>query len=205
MSAGNNEQGTDPQGPINPFAAPLTSATIEPLPGNPNPLPPPKLPNVVAKWLLVCAFAAGPSFFIGGSLGGWRFSAVLGMVIGVLIFVIGYSAFEFTTTVQQQISDPVSRRAAWIAYLTRIGISIAFPIGVFVDVFCGAFAVGISSTITGIQTDFGNGYRGGSEVSAWIECLQFTFTTVAQGILLNLVLFGYMGIAWVVCRLFSRG
>lgn len=193
----------EPEDSVNPFAAPLTSATIQPLPGNPDPLPAPKLPNVIAKWVVVCAFAAGPSFFMGGGLGNWRTSAVLGMVVGVLVFVIGYSALEFTTAIQEKMAKPVARRAAWIAYLTRVGISIVFPVGIFVDVFCGIFAVGISSAVTGIQGGPPR-FQEGPDVSTSVEFFQFMFTTVVQGILLNLVLFAYMGIAWVFCNLFSK-
>lgn len=194
----------EPEDSVNPFAAPVTSATIEPLAGNPNPLPLPKLSNVIAKWLFVCVCAAAPSFFIGGNMGGWRFPAVLGMVIGVLIFVAGYTALEFTAVIQQKMTNPVSRRAAWIAYLTRVGISIVYPIGAIADIFPGAFAVGISSAITGIQGGIGGAQHQASGVSPWVECFQFTFTTIVQGILLNLVLFAFMGIAWVFCNLFSR-
>jgi len=203
MSAGNNKEPAESKNLVNPFASPLTSATIEPLAGNPNPLPPPKLPNVFTKWLLICTFAAGPSFFIGGGMGGWRVPAVVGMVIGVLIFVVGYTALEFATVIQQKMSKPVSRRAAWIAYLTRVGISIVFPIGVILDMFCGIFAVGLSSGITGVDAGL-YGSRNISQVSAWVECLQYMFTTVVQGILLNFVLFAYMGVVWMICNLFSR-
>ncbi len=158
---------------LNTFAAPLTSATIDPLPGNPDPLPPPKLSNVIAKWMLICACAAGPSFFIGAGVGDWRTPAVLGMVIGVLVFVIGYAALEFTTAVQQQMENPVSRRAAWIAYITRVGISVVFPVGLFLDVICGAFAVGISSALTGMQADIGPPFNDTPDVSASVEFIQF--------------------------------
>lgn len=204
MSAGDNEDTIDAEGPVNPFAAPVTSSTIHPLPGNPNPLPPPKLPNVFVKWLVVCAFAAGPSFFFGGGMGGWRTPAVVGMVIGVLIFVVGYTALEFTTAIQEKMAKPVSRRAAWIAYLTRVGISIVFPVGIFVDVFCGIFAVGISSAVTGIQSGIEPHVREAPNIPALEEFFQYMFTTVVQGVLLNLVLFAYMGLAWLVCNLFSK-
>ncbi len=134
-------------------------------------------------------------------MGNWRAPAVLGMVIGVLIFVIGYSALEFTKTIQQKMADPVSRRAAWIAYGTRVAISILF-IGVYLDIFCGAFAIGISSSVSGFQGSLGRISRG--DVPASIECFQFMVTTIVQGVLLNLVLFAYMGIAWVVCNLISQ-
>ena len=58
----------DTEDTVNPFAAPVTSATIEPLAGSPDPLPLPKLPNVIAKWTLICVCAAGPSFYFGLSL-----------------------------------------------------------------------------------------------------------------------------------------
>ena len=189
----------DPQEAFNPFAAPTVSDAIEPIAG--DPIPPPQLPHVFVKWLLVCGAAAGPSFALGGGMGGWRFSAVLGMIIGVMIFVIGYTALEFTTAVQQQMGKPVSRRSAWIAYLTRVAISIIFPIGVFIDMFCGLMAVGFSSTVVGFRENYA-GSRNGVTFDNFssLECFQFAFTTVVQGVILNLVLFAYMGIVWLVCN-----
>ena len=189
--------------PINPFAVPISSAAIAPERGNPDPLPPPQLSRVGIKWLIICGIAAAPSFVFGGSIGNWRTAGVVGMVIGVLIFVIGYTALEFTTAVQQQMQKPASRRASWIAYMTRVGISIVFPIGVFVDIACGVFAVSLSSSVTGIQ-EVGFARSETVNVSDAAFCFQFALTTLIQGFLLNLVLFGYMGIVWLICKAFSR-
>lgn len=188
---------------MNPFAAPTTSATIESVGGNPNPLPPPILVNVFGKWLVICAFAAGPSFMMGGGMGGWRPAAVWGMLAGIFVFVIGYTAIEFTAAVQEQMNKPVSRRASWIAYLTRVGISIVFPVGMTVDILCGIFAVGFSSSITGfVPVRFSA--PGEADFSHGVLFFQFLFTTVIQGLLLNLVLFAYMGIVWLICKAASR-
>jgi len=188
--------------PVNPFAAPVSSAMVEPGKPNPNPLPRPDPLAVFIKWTVVCGFAAGPSFYFGGGMGAWRPAAVLGMLIGILIFVIGYTALEFTTAIQEQMNKPVSRRAAWIAYLTRAAISIVFPIGLTVDILCGIFSVGISSALTGIsETPF---HSPGDNFSEAFCCFQFAVTTVVQGVLLNLVLFAYMGIVWLVCKAISR-
>ena len=124
----------EPKESINPYAVPQSSSVIDAAPSDPNP-PPLQLPLVFTKWLLVCILAAGPSFYFGGMLGGFRLSAVTGMGIGILIFVIAYTAIEYTSAVQRQMRKPVSRRASWIAYSTRIIISVIFPIGIFVDVF----------------------------------------------------------------------
>ena len=72
------------ENPINPFAVPISSSAIAPERGNPDPPPPPELSKVFIKWLIICAFAAGPSFYFGGMMGNWRLSAVLGMVVGIL-------------------------------------------------------------------------------------------------------------------------
>ncbi len=187
---------------INPFAAPTNSRRIDPVGGNPITLPPPEPNKVFVKWLLVCTIAAAPSFFLGGGMGQWRLSAVLGMVFGVLVFVVGYTALELTAAVQNQMNKPVSRRASWIAYLTRAGISIVFPVGVVVDMFCGIFAVGISAVLTGFSDRVGPSYD--VEVSEIMRCFQFFVTTVAQGVLLNFLLFAYMGVVWVICNALSN-
>ena len=119
------------------------------------------------------------------------------------MFVIGYTAIEFTTAVQEQMQKPVSRRASWIAYFTRVVISIVFPVGIVVDMFCGIFAVGVSSAITGI-TEVGFRGNDGLIESDDVRFFQFLVTTVVQGVLLNLVLFAYMGIVWLICKTISR-
>ena len=193
----------EPENSINPYAVPISSSAIAPDRGNQDPLPPPQLSQVFFKWLVICAIAAAPSFVIGGSMGNWRTAAVLGMVIGVLIFVVGYTALEFTTAIQEQMQKPVSRRASWIAYLTRVAISIVYPVGVFVDILCGVFAIGLSTPVTGIA-DGGFGRGEIVNVSEAALCFQFALTTVFQGVLLNLVLFAYMGIVWVICSAIMR-
>ena len=171
---------TESENPINPFAVPVSSAAIAPERGNPDPLPPPQLSLVFIKWFVICAFAAGPSFYFGGMMGNWRLSAVVGMVIGILIFVIAYTAIEFTTAVQEQMRKPVSRRASWIAYFTRVVISIVYPVGLVVDMICGFVAVGLSSSATGItDSAFGNGQLSG--ISDDTRCFYFIFTTIGSG------------------------
>jgi len=192
----------EPNDTFNPFAAPAVATTMAPKPGDPNPPPPPSLPKVFVKWLLVCTVAAGPSFVLGGGMGGWRFAPVLGMVIGVLLFVVGYTVLEFTAAVQNQMAKPVSRRSAWIAYITRVAVSVIYPIGAAIDIVCGIFAVGFSSTLTGFTDGLSREQQ--PDVQAVVECFQFTFTTVVQGLLLNLVLFAYMGLVWLICKAASR-
>ena len=193
----------EPENPINPFAVPLSSVAIAPERGNPDPLPLPQLSRVLVKWLIVCGIAAAPSFVMGGGVGNWRTAAVLGMVSGVLVFVIGYTALEFTNAVQKQMQKPVSRRAAWIAYITRVGISVVYPVGLFIDIICGIFAMGFASSVTGLEgSRFGSGES--VNVSDVVLFVQYAFTTIIQGMLLNLVLFGYMGLVWLVCKAVSR-
>lgn len=183
--------------PINPFAAPASSSVIASTAGDVGLPPPPKLPAVFLKWLVVCTFAAAPSFFLASGLANGRLSANLGMIAGVLMFVIAYTAVEFTDVVQNQMAKPASRRSAWIAYVTRMGISVVFPVGFMVDMFCGMFAVSVSSSLTGLPEPLGTGAEG---TDAMIVFCQFLFTTVLQGVLLNLVLFAYMALVWVICK-----
>ena len=187
----------EPKESINPYAVPQSSSVIDAAPSDPNP-PPLQLPLVFTKWLFICILAAGPSFYFGGMLGGFRLSAVTGMGIGILIFVIAYTAIEYTSAVQRQMRKPVSRRASWIAYSTRIIISVIFPIGIFVDVFCGMLAVPISSSILGIKEPGMRFDQAG--YSDDFRCIYFLVTTMVQGVLLNFVVFAYMGIVWLICK-----
>lgn len=105
--------------PVNPYAAP-TSEAVEALALERPLMKPPKLGRVIIKWLIVCVLAAGPSFFLGGGIGGWRVPEVLGMIFGILIFAAGYSVIEFIPQIQLTMAQRAKRRASRIAYITRM-------------------------------------------------------------------------------------
>ncbi len=145
------------------------------------------------KWTLACGLAAAPSFFIAMSLvhrTGYA-AACGGMIAGTAVFVVLYGFVERTQRVQRILSWRFAKRTAWIGYGTRIAASIIFPMGVFLDMICGLFSVGFSQWLLGNERFFveRDAAVHGEHVSVFAN---FLFTTVVQGLLLNVVLLGYM-------------
>lgn len=182
----------------NPYAAPTSIAVADFLEEQ-ELLPEPDPLRVIIKWLVVCTVAAGPSFFIGGGIGNWRTPEVLGMIVGILIFVAGYSAIEFMPQTRSAMAERAKRRAARIAYISRMGISILFPVGVFVDLYCGIASLGLASMLTGgAMGGFGNSANDSSHAA--FRFFTFLLTTVIQGTLLNILVFTFMAIVYGVLR-----
>lgn len=182
---------------VNPYAAPVSTAAAM-LPEGEVALTPPNPGRVIIKWLIVCSIAAGPSFFFGAGMGNWRLPEVLGMIAGVLAFAAGYSAIEFLPQVQAAMTQRVKRRATRIAYITRMGISILFPVGIFIDMYCGIVSVGFANVIVGGN---GLGFGGAGFESPILRFLTFLLTTLIQGVLLNIILFAYMLIVYGFLRM----
>lgn len=181
---------------VNPYAAP-TSIETGHFDDDAALLPAPRPGKVLIKWLTVCVIAAAPSFYFGGGIGGWRTPEILGMVMGILVFVVGYSLIEFLPQVQSALQKKAQHRATRIAYITRIVISVLFPIGIFVDLYCGIFSVFVSSTITGEQ-----GFpRASSTDAPSLRFLYHLLTTLIQGTVLNIILFSYMLIVYGFLRI----
>ena len=182
---------------INPYAAPVSHHTNL-LPDD-QLLTPPKPGRVILKWLIVCGIAAGPSFYFGAGIGGFRAPEILGMIFGILIFVAGYSAIEFMPQVQSAMAQRVKRRATRVAYITRMGISILFPIGVVIDIYCGLVSVSVSNALTGGETLL-RSPSAASETPS-LRFLSHLLTTLIQGTLLNIVVFAYMLIVYGFLRM----
>jgi hypothetical protein len=125
------------------------------------------------------------------------------MIAGIVVFIALYVFVERTQRVQRILSWRFARRTAWIGYGTRVAASIIFPIGMFPDIFCGMFSVGFSGWILG-----GNLMGPGREHHIFdgnhaMVFAEFMLTTVVQGVLLNVVLFGYMILVFGICHLFG--
>lgn len=150
------------------------------------------------KWAFVCGVSATPSFIVAMSFEpDWPAKAG-GMVTGILLFVLSYVYAERTKFIQDLLKKPFVRTTAWIGYGTRIFITVVFPIGFFVDMFCGMLSVGLSQAITGMVFGFDSGDGGSSSASSISSFSWFFLTTVIQGMVLNIVLFAYMLLVWLI-------
>lgn len=189
------------------------------MPDTANPFSPPPLPAEVPReivadpeavvtsvrrplvslmlWSVVCVISAAPSFYFGYGTVAREQAAAMGL--GVAIFIGTYT-----------LADQWSVRHRWrrsrnvaltlrIGYATRVLISIFFPIGMFVDVLCGMMSVGmIEAGLPFLLSENGEARSGVPNAGFGGTLL----ITLVQGVLLNIVLFGYMSVVLCVIQLF---
>ena len=122
-------------------------------------------------------------------------SAVAGMICGVFCYVVAYTALEHTLTVRRLLTDKCIRRTAKIGYGTRIGISIVFPIGFYLDLMVGIVVVPVSHAILAMT---GNDILNSNESGG--DFLTSFLMTLVQGACLNVVLLAYMIVVYAIVR-----
>jgi hypothetical protein len=149
------------------------------------------------RWLVVCGLSAAPSFMWGLSLHS-RVEAIAGMLSGVLLFVLIYTLAECSTFYQRLRKRNHVAASLKIGYITRIALSILFPIGMFIDMFVGMFATGISQSLFGYNAELLRDMQPGSPLIPSQDFLRVFLTTVIQGALLNILLFLYMLIVYTL-------
>lgn len=176
----------------NPYQAPTSSGSIATA-IELEPDKPVQVGKVFLKWLVICVISAAPSFFWGFLIGQQTISSVVGMLAGILTFVVGYATIECRPFAQRWLRNRLIRRTAKIGYGTRLGMSIIFPVGMYLDMITGMIAI---ATTQGFD-DNGMG-------NEQMPLLWFYLTTIVQGIYLNIVLFVYMLVAYAFVRLFSK-
>jgi hypothetical protein len=117
------------------------SPEIVPVSDNETPQSPPQgLPRIslawtVIRWSLVCGIAALPSFFLGLDFTRGRY---LGMIGGIATFISLYVATDLCTRFWPIRRKLVVRRTLVFVYVSRIVVSVVFPVGLFVDLMTGA-------------------------------------------------------------------
>lgn len=120
------------------------------------------------------------------------------MIGGILVFVLAYTAVECTHYYQQIITRPHMHHTALIGYGTRILISIIFPVGLAIDMMTGIASVSIVQNVSpGSSAEL-------PEVGAAVSGIIVFWTTIVQGILLNVMLFGYMAGVYGMLRVIAR-
>lgn len=115
------------------------------------------------------------------------------MLLGVGIFIALYTwADQATQSRSWRHVFPVPLTLK-IGYVTRIVISIIFPIGIFLDLFCGFLSVGIvQAVLPSLRSPSSD--SGGLESSAGF--FGALIITLVQGVVLNIVLLGYASIVF---------
>jgi hypothetical protein len=141
----------------------------------------PSLQRTVLRWTVVCGIAAAPSFLIGWTLNNGN---VLGMLAAILTFIgfyVGGDLISRHWPIRRNVSV---RRTLVFVYVSRIVVSIIFPVGMYLDVVTGAIMMNLMNVSTEqfrqpISTL-------GAELAMFWLSYGMTFV---QAILMNIILF----------------
>lgn len=150
----------------------------------------PTLPSTILRWALVCGIAAVPSFVIGLNVTEGQF---LGMVTGIAIFVAGYVWADLVTRNRPWRRYRNIRITLRTVYILRLIVSVILPAGMIVDMFTGMIAVVTVTSITQLDNGAGLGF------------ISTVFTTLIQGVLLNILLMVLALCIYPIVRLTGRG
>ncbi len=154
-----------------------------------------RLVAILARWTLICTVSAAPSFSYGCFLH-HQPQHILGMIAGVVVFILGYTLVEASAAYRRVIRWRHVRTMVWIGYGTRVAISIIFPFAIVIDVWTGMLSVLI------VNPGYIDGKSGAGFLSVFL-------TTLVQGTFLNVVLLAYMGVVWCIlwlaAKLWRRG
>ncbi|GAB5404215.1 MAG: hypothetical protein Aurels2KO_24460 [Aureliella sp.] len=164
----------------NPFTPPQTEVTaaVAPAPFYPRP----KIWVSCLCWMAICFVSAAPSFYWG--FGTIAREQVIAMLTGIMMFVAAYVFIDQSNWALWLRNVPGMRLTLRITYGIRIALSVLFPAGLVVDVFCGWMSIAI---VTALGGGISMEAQTGPETSSFITCLA---VTLVQGVILNIVLAG---------------
>lgn len=161
----------------NPFASPADVAEAAPLEEqNRLELKQTTFPNALARWTLICAVSAAPSFVLGLGVTDAKPLSIAAMVAGIMAFAVAYAFLDISPRWRRWMSQSASRRAIMTVFGIRIGISIVFPIAMMNDMMFGMVSL---LSIQAIATMGSPAQDGGLGPFATLT------TTVLEGVLLN--------------------
>lgn len=184
----------------NPFQAPQVTNPQRIIVNDPNAEEPRSPWLVLMKWTVICGVSAAPSFFIAlGTFGSDNVvPSISGMLAGIFVFILAYTFVETRPSIRELMSDPRKRLAARITYGIRIGMSILFPVAIYLDILTGLVSVGLSQVIlsspSGPMADRANVAGDTLHVFTW-----HFITTIIHGILMNFIVFALMLIVFAIC------
>ena len=184
---------------INPFQAPMVETPVRPIFVDAE-LKPKSLVRVAVKWTLICAISAAPSFVVAMWATGSDapVSAAAGMLMAIFLFICAYTYAEMTPFFRRLMLDPRKKRAAKITYGIRVGVSIVFPVGIYLDFMIGILSVGLMSGLLG---DGATPINRGQSFSPLMVAGWHFITTIVDGLIMNFVVFGLMLIVFGICVL----
>jgi hypothetical protein len=189
---------------VNPYQAPVASPSTSPRDRDRHEVKPFNLKISIVRWLAICGISAAPSFVFGFVLEGIAQLKIIAMLSGILTFVAIYVYIESRKSIRRRMKSKPFRTAIYTGYITRIAISVLFPVGVYLDVMCGMVSVGLTDAVLGqglmprIQDE------PSIKMSAAMTLLLFYITTLVQGVILNLILGGYTLIVYAIAKVFQK-
>ena len=134
-------------------------------------------------WTVICCVSAAPSFAIA-----YQTYNRAAMVVGVGMFIVIYTALTSTPAFERFNRRPFVRRTLYIGYGLRLLLSIAYPVGVFVDIWPGVLSIGLVERMGMRPQSF--------EGTFAITCI--------QGAWLNAIIFVFMLVIYVLQRAFMK-
>ena len=153
------------------------------------------VPRTILRWTVVCVIAAAPSFFFGVSITQGRVS---GMIAAILTFIGLYVGVDLISRYWPIRSVTSVRRTLVFVYVSRILVSVFFPIGTSIDVPTGMAMASLMGE-TDVQFRNTDGLIGTELACFWLS-YRMTFL---HAILMNIVLVAWGLIAFPFVALIS--
>lgn len=141
---------------------------------------------VIGRWSLVCVISAVPSFIWG--LGTVAREQAMAMILGVLTFILIYVVADLRSSHESWRRSPRWVFVLRIGYWTRIVCSIVFPLGMFLDLWCGMLSATILSQFAMLLLPGSLDMLSQGQHS-FVFCY---LLTLLQGVTLNVFMAGYM-------------
>ncbi len=154
----------------------------------------PRVAKSFARWSVICAISAIPSFW-GGLATGSSVVHIAAMLLGIFLFVCGYTCADFLFIRRAVLANRQLKRALRIGYGTRLVASIIVPLGLMIDLWFGLLSLSIVGFFSGPVHQLGRQPTHELGVKLFSAVLA---TTLVQGVLLNIVLAGYMAIVYAI-------
>ena len=143
-------------------------------------------------WTIICCASAAPSFAIA-----YDEHDPAAMVVGVVLFILLYTAATSTEAFERFHRRPFIRRTLYIGYGLRLIMSAVFPLGIgtgspaivlmFGDLWPGLISIHIVKNVVGVSPQSFTGTL---------------LTTIVQGALLNAILFVVMAVVYAFQSMF---
>ena len=149
------------------------------------------------RWCLICGVCAIPSFSLGMFLGS-DLTRVSAMVAGTVCFGVIYGAVDVLHGRKIANSNSRLSKALRIGFITRMGVSIIFPIGMLIDLFPGMVS------LAAVQFLFGQSLMTFEPIelppTPAVVFASVFVATLIQGLFMNVILAAYVAVLYRLTR-----